>query len=106
MTAWAQATPIAIKCIGSVYNRAIKIMDKKPIRYHHCTILKKYNLMNFESLSNFCFLKLIHKCINHLTPEPLSSFIERQSTRVTRGFTNHDLKYHTAGPALARRPSL
>ena len=93
MTAWAQAAPTTTKCIGSVYNRAIKIMDKKPIRYHHCTIIKKYNLMNFESFSNFCFLKLIHKCINHLAPEPLSSFVERlSSTRVTRSSTNHDCK--------------
>lgn len=38
MTAWAQATPTATKCIRSVYNRAIKIMDKKPIRHHHCII--------------------------------------------------------------------
>lgn len=91
MTVWGQAAPSATKHIGSLYNRAIKIMDKKPIRYHHCYILEKYKILSFESFSNLCFLKLIFKCINNLAPEPLSKFIEIQNNqRVTRTSTNHN----------------
>lgn len=91
MTAWSQAAPSATKCIGSFYNQAIKIMDKKTIRYHHCNILKKYNLLCFESFTKLYSLKLVFKCMNNLAPEPLSTFVQRQtSNRVTRStFSNN-----------------
>ena len=66
-------------------------MDKKPIRYHHCNILQKYKLLSFESFSDLCFLKLTFKCLNNIAPEPLSSFMQRQSiNRVTRGSINNN----------------
>ena len=93
MTVWAQAAPTATKRICSLYNQTWKIMDKKTVRYHHCHILKKYNSLSFESFSDFCFLKLIFKCINNLAPEPLSQFVERQnSNRVTRSSSNQNYK--------------
>ena len=89
MTVWAQGSPSTIKSLSSLYNKTLKVMDKKPIRWHHCHILKKYNLLSFESFMQFSFLKLVFKCINNLAPEPLSKFIQRQnSSRVTRSKVN------------------
>ena len=76
MTVWAQAALTATKRICSLYNQALKIMDKKTVGYHHCHILKKHNFLSFESFSDSCFLKLTFKCINNLAPEPLRRFVE------------------------------
>jgi len=65
LTVWLQAAPSATKHIGSLYNLTIKMMAKKPIRYHHCYILEKYNIFDkiiifflnyFSDLSTFGFL--------------------------------------------------
>ena len=89
MTVWTQALPSTIRHLTSLYNQPLKIMDKKPVRWHHCHILKKYNLLSFESFTHFCFLKLVFKCINSLAPKPLSRYMQRQeSARVTRSMVN------------------
>lgn len=76
-------------------------MNKKPIGYHHCTIIKKYNLMSFIS---FCFLKLFHKCINHVAAEPLQT--DRATVVSLEEAAVMSVKHHAAGQPLDRRPAL
>jgi len=38
--------------------KSIKILDQKPLSYHQCNILGKYNCINFK---NSCFIyKILH----------------------------------------------
>ena len=60
-------------------------MDQKPTRWHHCQILKKHNLLGFDSFVNFSFLKLIFKCVNNLAPEILSCQLINKLNSRTRG---------------------
>jgi hypothetical protein len=75
--------------IKSLYKQALKIMDQKPTRWHHCQILKKHNLLGFDSFVIFSFLKLIFKCLNNLAPEILCQLINKLNSSIrTRGATN------------------
>lgn len=44
-------------------------MDQKPMRWHHCDVLRKHNILSFESFIDFNYLKLVFKCLNnHVIP--------------------------------------
>ncbi len=58
ITVWGQANQTTLVPIRSLYKQALKIMDQKPIRWHHCRIIQKFNLLSFDSFADFCFLKL------------------------------------------------
>ncbi len=96
---WAQPSPICIpwyftsivlyyflvpssqttlKPIISLCNQTIKIMDRKTMRWHHCRILEKHNLFNFESFIIYCSLKLNFKCLYSLAPSLFDEFVTRQ----------------------------
>ena len=53
-----QASPSTMRLITSLYNSALKIMDKKSIRSHYCQILKRQDLL--------CFEKCTHQCASRL----------------------------------------
>jgi len=77
-TNWSFAGTTVIKPIEQLFKRAIKVFDKKTNSYHHCVILEKYNLLNFESFRNFKSACFVYKCLNDLAPPPLKEFIHRK----------------------------
>lgn len=67
------------------YNRALKVLDKNRIRYHHCQIQSKYKILSFVNFISLHLVKLVFKCLNDAAPLPLCKIITRQqSTRSTR----------------------
>lgn len=40
---WVQAGETTIRPLESLYKQTIKMLDKKPLDFHHCRLLKKYN---------------------------------------------------------------
>lgn len=81
---WSQANKTTIKPLQIIYNRAVKILDKKPIRSHHCLSLDKLKIMSFENLVRCAQLKLIHKCLHQLAPQVLSQSVVLLTTGGSR----------------------
>ncbi len=52
-TSWSQANVTTLKPIETLYKQTLKILDQKPISYHHCNIIIKYNLFNFDSFLHY-----------------------------------------------------
>ena len=93
ITIWGQANQTTMTPIKSLYKQALKIMDQKPTRWHHWQILKKHNLLGFDSFVTFSFLKLIFKCVNNLAPEILCQLINKLNTGIrTRGATSKNCR--------------
>ena len=93
VTVWSQASQSTIKPITSLYKQALKIMDKKRMKWHHYIILRKYNMLSFDSFIKFSFIKLIFKCVNDLAPAVLRPQVKGTGTnRITRGSANGDHK--------------
>lgn len=89
MTCWSQACKTALKPVESVYKRAVKI-HKKPRQYHHCPILEKHNLLNFENILLYANICQRYKIL-HGTAPPLNDFVSltsEKTTRVTRSSSN------------------
>ena len=53
VTVWSQASQTTIKLIAPLFDQTLKIMAKKPIKWHHCHILKQYNLISFDNFLKF-----------------------------------------------------
>jgi len=62
-------------------------MDQKSVRWHHCIILRKHNILSFDSFVSFSFLKIIFKCVNNLAPEISCQLIEKQKSGIRTGGT-------------------
>ncbi len=93
VTVWSQTCVTVIKPISSLYNQALKIMDKKPMRWHHCHILKQYNMLSFDDCLKFSTVKMVFKCLQNLAPDVLCKLVSRQSSgRITRGTTSGNCK--------------
>lgn len=92
LTTWSQANKTTLKPIESLYKQTIKILHKKPQRYHHCNILQKHHLLGWENVIKYSNLCLIYKIIHGLSSPPLSHFvnIRRSTHRVTRGAARED----------------
>ena len=92
ITSWSQASQSAKQPLQTLYKQAIKVLDKKPRHYHHCIILKKYNLLNWDSFQKFSGLCLFYKVMHGLAPAPLAEFISQKNRteRVTRGSVRGD----------------
>ena len=75
-TVWSQAGLTVIRPLEMIYNRAVKILDRKPIRFHHCHVIKKLNILSFDNFTKFANLKLIHKCIHNQAPRVLGDMVE------------------------------
>ena len=65
---WLQASTTTMKPIVSIYKQAIKIMEQKTIKWHHCRILRKHNLLTFENVIKLSILRLFEmfkqSCVN------------------------------------------
>lgn len=92
ITSWSQASQSAKRPLEVLYKQAIKVLDKKPRHYHHCAILKKYSLLNWDSFHRFADLCLIYRVLHNLAPAPLSEFVSQRnsSERLTRSCTRGD----------------
>ena len=94
VTSWSQAASTITKPLRMIYNRAIKILDRKPIRSHHCHVLQKLNMLSFDNFINLANLKLIHKCLHNQAPQVLSDLVVPLSAlgSVTRGASSGNCK--------------
>ncbi len=90
VTVWSQVSQLTIKPVRSLYKQTLKILDKKPNRWHHCNIVQKYDLLSFENVINLSLIKMVFKCVNNLAPEIICPLISKQSSKgiTTRGATN------------------
>ena len=91
-TTWSQTNTTNLKPIESLYKQTLKTLDQKPNRYHHCHIVKKYNLFSFDSFRVFMDVCLIFKILNGFAPPPLNRFVKRNDSgdRTTRATTRGD----------------
>ena len=93
---WSITGTTILHPIKLLYKRAIKVFDRKPLSYHHCTILEKYHLLSFNNFRLFKSLCLIYKCLNGLAPPPLRQFVTRRNNKVkTRAATRGDCQIQT-----------
>uniref|UniRef100_A0A3P9IXE9 Reverse transcriptase domain-containing protein n=1 Tax=Oryzias latipes TaxID=8090 RepID=A0A3P9IXE9_ORYLA len=94
LTTWSQTNESTLKPLKSLFKRTLKVLDKKPLRYHYCDILTKYGIMDFESYKMCMDACLIFKVLNGLAPPPLLDFLSKKinvgiGTRaLTRGDCN------------------
>ena len=68
-----------IRPLESLYKQTLKTLDKKPMHFHHCRVLEKYNLLIFENFRLFSNLCLVYKILNGLAPPPLCDFVYTRS---------------------------
>lgn len=54
----------------SLFKKAVKILDKKSISFHHCPILRKYRILSFDHFKRFKLARL-HKILHGIAPPPL-----------------------------------
>ena len=85
LTTWSQASNTTLKPIESLYKRTLKILDKKPVHFHHCPIFKKYNLLSWENMIKDVDVCLMYKIIYGLISPPLRQFVNIRTTAY--GFT-------------------
>uniref|UniRef100_A0A3P9H9W6 Reverse transcriptase domain-containing protein n=1 Tax=Oryzias latipes TaxID=8090 RepID=A0A3P9H9W6_ORYLA len=81
LTTWSQANKSALKPLESLYKQTIKVLDKKPIRHHHCDILQKHKLLSWENFIKYTKLCLFYKIIYGLSSPPLSQFVKIRSSQ-------------------------
>ena len=84
ITCWGQAGESTLRHLESLYKQTLKTLDKKPIRYHHCRILEKHELLSFENFRLFANLCMVYKILNGLTPQPLCAFVHARSSNSIR----------------------
>ena len=61
ITSWSQNGKTTLAPLQTLCKQTLKVLDKKPLRYHHCNIIQRHNLMTFESfvfLADVCLFSL------------------------------------------------
>ena len=53
ITSLSQTGKTTLAPLQTLYKQTLKVLDKKPLKYHHCKIIQRHNLMIFDS---FVFL--------------------------------------------------
>ena len=84
VSSWSQADKTTLNPIRSLYNQALKVMDRKPRRYHHCHILEKHKLLSLDNLIIYSNIRLVHKIIHGAAPPPLKAFVQLRSDAMSR----------------------
>lgn len=94
ITTWSLSGDTILKPIEMLFKKSIKIFDQKPLSFHQCNILKKYNMLNFENFIHFKNSCLIYKVLHGLAPPPLSTYIKPRTDRgsATRASSRGDLE--------------
>lgn len=94
LTSWSQADQTTLKPLQSLYKQTLKVLDRKPRRYHHCNILSKYNLLSWENLIKFTNICLAYKILHGLAPPPLCDFLSVRSNN------NHNTRATSRGDCV------
>ena len=89
ITTWTMVGPTTLTPVEVLYKKALKILDKKPISYHHCNILDKYNHLSFCKFSYCC---LIYKTLHGLAPPCLQDSFKYRQSRATRSVANREIE--------------
>ncbi len=66
LTTWSHASITTLKPLESLYKQSLKTLDKKSVQFHHCSILKKYNLLSWDNLIKYVHICLLFKTVNSL----------------------------------------
>ncbi len=74
LTTWSQASITTLKPLESLYKQSLKTLDKKSVQFHHCSILKKYNLLSWDNLMKYVHICLLFKTMHSLS-SPLKQFV-------------------------------
>ena len=93
LTSWGQTNSSTLKPLATLYKQTLKVLDQKPNRSHHCTILNKHNILSWEDLIKYRNIVLVYKILHNTAPPPLNSLVtQRNNTRLTtRSSTRGDL---------------
>lgn len=81
ITTWSLTGNTILKPIEMLFKKSIKILDQKPLSFHQCNILGKYNMLNFDNFIKFKNSSLIYKVFHGLAPPSLSTYIKPRSDR-------------------------
>ncbi len=83
---WSHASITTLKPLESLYKQSLITLDKKSVQFHHCSILKTYNLLSWDNLIKYVHICLLFKTMNSLF-SPLKQFVNIRTTahRSTRG---------------------
>lgn len=76
VTAWSQASLSVVKPLERLYNRALKILGKRPIRTHHCNVQRDLNMLSFDNYIALSNVILVHKCLHGQAPQMLCEHIQ------------------------------
>lgn len=75
----SQASITTLKPLNSLYKQSLKTCDKNTIQFHHCSMLKKYNLLSWENVIKYVHVCLMFKTL-HNTTSPLNQFVKVRTT--------------------------
>ena len=76
VTAWSQASHSAIKPLERLYIHALKTLGKRPIRSHHCNILRDLNVLSFDNYIASSNINLIYKRLHGQAPQVLCDLVQ------------------------------
>ena len=82
ITTWSQAGKTTTKPMHSLYKYTLKVLDKKAIKYHHCDIISKYNLLSYDNFVHYANMCLMYRIIHNLAPPPLKEFVSLCSDNI------------------------
>lgn len=86
-TTWSHPSEAILKPF--LFKKTLKILGKKPLQYHYCVIISKYNILDFDSIQIFMDTCLIFKVSNGIAHSPLMDFISEKTTnRINSGVIN------------------
>ena len=79
ITSWSQTGKTTLAPLQTLYQQTLKVLDKKPLRYHHCDIIQRHNRMSFESFEFLADVCLVYKIMHDLAAPPLTEFVSLRS---------------------------
>ena len=93
LTTWGHTNSSSLKPLATLYNRTVKVLDRKPNSTHHCTILNNRKLLSWEDTIKYKNICLVHKILHNTAPPPLNSLtiLRNNSSQNTRSMTRGDL---------------
>lgn len=75
LSCWSQANETTLIPLRSLYNQTLKILDRKPLRQHHCNIISKYKILSFDNLILYSNLRIVFKIVNNIAPPSLKNLL-------------------------------
>ena len=72
ITSWSQTGKTTLAPLQTHYKHTLMVLDKKPLKYHHCKIIQRHNLVTFDSVVFLADVCLVYKIMNDLAAPPLN----------------------------------